>query len=163
MKPTWFDRLDRRIAGWMDAHGRPLLRISLGLVFAWFGALKLVGMSPASGLVADTVTWFDPDLFIPVLGIWEVAIGVCLIFRRLLRIALLLLFLQMPGAMSPILLEPAAVFQTFPFEAWWQPFVLTIEGQYIVKNVVLISAGIVIGGTVRHPQLERLPRIQDAA
>lgn len=146
-----YNRMDLRIATWMNENGIILLRISLGIVFVWFGALKLFkGASPAEPLIASTVTWFDPDTFIPILGVWEILIGIGLIFRRLTRIALLLLFLQMPGAMLPLFIEPEACFKLYPFSNLWDIFVLTIEGQYIIKNLVLISAGIVIGGTVRY-------------
>jgi len=57
----------------------PALRISLGIVFAWFGALKLFGESPANDVITKTIYWFDPNIFIPILGVWEVAIGVCLL------------------------------------------------------------------------------------
>lgn len=137
-----FDRLDRRIAGWMEKYGLVVLRVSLGLIFVWFGALKTLGISPAADLVKHTVYWFPPDLFVPVLGWWEVAIGVCLLLRPLIRLGLFLLFLQMPGTMLPLLLLPEVCFTQVPLG-------LTIEGQYIVKNLVLIGAAIVVGGTVR--------------
>lgn len=137
-----FDRIDPAIAGWMDRRGLFLLRISLAIIFIWFGALKTVGMSPADELVRRTVYWFPPDIFIPLLGWWEVAIGVCLLFRPLIRAAIFLLFLQMPGTMLPLILLPDVCFTSVPFG-------LTIEGQYIIKNIVLIGAAIVIGGTVR--------------
>ena len=70
------------------------------------------------------------------------AIGIGFITGRWLRLTILLLMLQMPGTLSPILLLPGQVFTLFPFG-------LTLEGQYIVKNMVLISAGLVIGSTVR--------------
>ena len=139
--PT-FDALDRRIAGTMRRLGLPVLRVSLAVVFVWFGALKLFGISPANDLVRETVYWFDPDVFIPVLGVWEVAIGVGLLFRPLIRPALLLLFLQMPGTMLPLILKPEVCWNPFPYG-------LTIEGQYIVKNLVLIGAALTVGGTVR--------------
>ena len=140
-----FDRLDRRIAGEMRRWGHPLLRWSLGIVFIWFGLLKPFGVSAATDLVERTVYWLPPDFFIPLLGWWEVAIGVCLLFRPLTRVALLLLFLQMPGTFLPLILLPEIAFERFPF-------VPTLEGQYIIKNLVLISAGLVIGGTVRRPE-----------
>ena len=138
-----FEKIDRRIAGWMERHGLFFLRISLGIVFIWFGILKPFGMSAAADLVARTVYWFPPDVFIPILGWWEVAIGVCLLFRPLIRVAIFLLFLQMAGTFLPLILLPNVCFIHFPYAP-------TIEGQYIIKNLVLISAGIVIGGTVRH-------------
>lgn len=137
-----FDALDRRIAAWMQARGIPLLCFSLGVVFVWFGALKVFNAGPAKELVTRTVTWFDPAWFYPFLGVWEVAIGVGLLIRPLHRLAILLLALQMPGTFLPLILLPDVCFTRIP----WEP---TLEGQYIIKNLVLISAAIVVGGTVR--------------
>ena len=139
---TIFDRVDPLIAGWMARNGVRLLRWSVGIVFVWFGGLKTVGMSPAQELVARTVYWFPPEVFIPILGWWEVLIGAGLLIRPLARMAIALLFLQMPGTFLPLLLLPDICFTSIPFG-------LTIEGQYIIKNLVLISAAIVVGGTVR--------------
>lgn len=147
----WLDRLDERIAGVMGRVGVPALRIGLGVVFIWFGLLKVVGMSPAAGLVAKTTSWaFDPGWFVPALGWWEAVIGVCLIDPLrlagggawLTRIGLLLLAMQMPGTFLPLVAVPEACYTTFPLG-------LTIEGQYIVKNLVIIAAALVLGGTVR--------------
>lgn len=131
----------------MNVHGRRILRYALALIFIWFGALKLLDASPANDLIRRTIYWLPPDLFLPILGWWEVAIGVCLLFRPLLRIGLILLFLQMPGTFLPLIVVPEQCFEKFPF-------VLTIEGQYIVKNLVLIGAALVVGGTV-HPASHR--------
>ena len=141
----WFNDADRRIARWMARWGVPSLRWSLGIVFIWFGILKPLGLSPAQELVEATVYWVEPALFVPFLGWWEVAIGVGLIVRPLNRAAILLLFLQMPGTALPLVLLPDVCF-TRP------PFALTMEGQYIIKNLVLISAALVVGGTVRAPE-----------
>ena len=142
-----FDQIDRGIAGWMERYGFFFLRFSLGAVFIWFGILKPLGLSPAMELVERTVYWFPPQLFAPILGWWEVAIGLGLLFRPLIRGALFLMFLQMPGTMLPLVLLPEVCFSQFPFAP-------TLEGQYIIKNLVLISAGIVVGGTVRYGQKE---------
>lgn len=139
---TIFNKIDPVIAGWMARYGIRLLRWSVGIVFVWFGALKTVGMSPAQELVARTVYWFPPEIFIPILGWWEVLIGAGLLIRPLARMAIALLFLQMPGTFLPLILLPGVCFTSIPFG-------LTIEGQYIIKNLVLISAAIVVGGTVR--------------
>ena len=142
------DAVDRQIAGWMRQYGVLILRYSLGIVFIWFGALKPLGMSPAEELVRNTVYFVDEDFFLIVLGVWEVLIGVGLLFRPMLRLAILLLFLQMPGTMLPLVLLPEVCFTQFPFG-------LTMEGQYIIKNLVLIGAGLVVGGTVRQPSTSR--------
>ena len=128
------------------------MRLGLGLVFFWFGALKLVpALSPAEELVRNTIYFVDPDLFLPVLAIWEVLIGLGLIFGRFMRITLLLLFLQMLGTALPLLILPEVTWTVFPYG-------LTLEGQYIVKNLVLIGAGLVLAGTVRGGRLDPEPR-----
>lgn len=144
---TRFDRADRRITHWMARAGIPILRVAVGVVYVWFGALKLVpGLSPAEQLVRDTVPFLPGDLFVPFLGLWEMVIGFGFLAGRGLRFVIFLLFLQMPGTLSPIVLLPDQVFTTFPFG-------LTLEGQYIVKNLVLIAAALVVGATVRGGRL----------
>lgn len=144
------DQLDQRIAAWMSRHGVRLLRYAIGVVFIWFGALKLVpGLSPAEELVRNTVYFVDPNFFYPVLAVWEVLIGVLLLFRPTVRGALFLLALQMPGTFLPFVVLPEVCFSTWPLQSPLDLFALTLEGQYIVKNIVLISAGLVVGGTVR--------------
>lgn len=146
--PYWFDRIDRRITRWMARYGILLLRISLGLVFFWFGVLKFFpGLSPAQALATDTIELLTfglipPSVSILMLATWETLIGLGLIFGVFMRVTLLLLFLQMPGTILPVFFFPEVVFTQFPYA-------LTLEGQYIVKNVVLISAGLVVGATVR--------------
>lgn len=152
---TGLDRIDKRITNWMARYGMVIMRIGLGIVFLWFGALKLVpGLSPAEELVRNTIYFIDPDIFIPVLAVWEMAIGIGLIFGIFMRLTLLLLFLQMPGTALPLLVLPEVVWTSFPFG-------LTLEGQYIIKNLVLIGSALVLGGTVRGGYLE--PEPPDAA
>lgn len=140
-----FDEVDEQLTALMNRYGSTLLRYAIGVVFVWFGALKAIGVSPAGDLVAATVYFVPADLFVPILGVWEVTIGLCLLYRRLIRIGILLLAAQMPGTFLPLILLPDVVFTVFPYG-------LTIEGQYIVKNLVLISAALVVGGTVRSRQ-----------
>lgn len=160
-----FNKADTIIVEWMARHGLTLLRISVGIVFFWFGALKLFpGASPAETLVRETLPFLPMEMFLPVLAIWEMVIGLGFITGKFMRLTILLLLFQMIGAASPIVLNPAAVFVKFPF-------VLTLEGQYIVKNAVLVSAAFVIGATVRggrllaepeqqQPKSERIPTQQ---
>ena len=137
-----FDEIDATITEQMDRWAVPVLRIAIAVVFIWFGALKVFGISPAGELVAATVYVVDPAVFVPVLGVWEVVIGLCLLYRPLIRPGIFLLFLQLPGTFLPIVLLPGVVFTTFPYG-------LTVEGQYIIKNLVIIGAALGIGGTVR--------------
>jgi uncharacterized membrane protein YkgB len=142
------DRIDTAIAGWMRSYGYAMLRISVAIIFIWFGALKFFpGMSPAIDLVKRTVYWFPPEIFIPILAAWEVLIGVCLLVRPLIRLAILLLFLQMAGTFLPLVILPQITWLHFPYAP-------TLEGQYILKNLVIISAALVIGSTVRQESTE---------
>ena len=142
------DTIDRRITGWMAKHAITALRVSLGIVFLWFGALKFFpGVSPAERLAWDTIEVLTFGLIperaaLLMLATWESLIGLGLITGRYLRATLLLLFVQMAGTMTPLAISPALCFKAFPF-------VLTMEGQYIMKNLVLVSAALVVGATVR--------------
>lgn len=133
-----FSKLDNKIIYYLNKISMPMLRYSLSLTFIWFGVLKLFGNSPAVDLVTKTVYWINPNIFIPILGYWEVAIGLCILYRPLIRVGLFLLALQMPGTFLPLILLPEVCFTSFPFG-------LTLEGQYIVKNLVLIGAALIVG------------------
>lgn len=138
----WLDRVDERIAAFMNRHGTRLLRYALAIVFIWFGALKFTAFSPATDLASRTMPLIPREIFIPMLAAWEVLIGICLLFRPLVRFAIALLAPQMIGTFLPLVLLPGDTWTRFP----WAP---TLEGQYIIKNLVIIAAAMVIGGTVR--------------
>ncbi len=143
-----FDRLDTMITAWMARYGVTLTRLALGLVFLWFGAIKFVpGWSPAADLAIRTIDRLTLGLMpagasLPILALWESLIGIGLLSGKFLRFTLLLLFLQMPGTMLPLLFFPSETFVHVPYSP-------TLEGQYIIKNLVLVSAAIVVGSTVR--------------
>ena len=142
------DRIDAAISGTMARFGVTAMRIAIGVVYTWFGALKLIpGASPAEPLVIQTVPFVPPEILLPSLGLWELAIGILFLTGRGLRLAIALLFLQMPGTMMPMVLLPGQVWRDFPF-------VLTLEGQYIVKNLLIVSGALVVGATVRGDQRE---------
>lgn len=146
MTPGW-DRLDQAISAFMQKRGIPALRLALGVVFIWFGILKPLGLSPAEPLVLATVRWLpflDAATWVDVIGWWEVAIGVAFLVPRATRLAIALLALQMFGTFLPLVLLPSVTFQPGHF-----PYGLTMEGQYIVKNLLIIAAALAVGGTVR--------------
>lgn len=145
---TEFNKIDRQITEWMANHGVLLLRISVGIVFFWFGILKFFpSLSPAEDLASRTIEVLSfgivqAEISLPVLAGWEVLIGLGLITGKFMRGTLLLLILQMLGTITPMFLFPNETWQVFPISP-------TLEGQYIIKNLVLVSAGIAIGATVR--------------
>ncbi|CAN5552665.1 MAG: DoxX family membrane protein [Blastocatellia bacterium] len=139
---------DGSITAWMARYGIFLMRVALGIVFFWFGVLKFFpGLSVAEDLASRTISvisfgYVSPSVSVPVLAAWECTIGLGLISGKFLRLTLLLLFLQMTGTFLPLVF--------FPLETWVQfPYAPSLEGQYIIKNLVLLGAGIVVGATVR--------------
>ncbi|MEU4441715.1 DUF417 family protein [Actinosynnema sp. NPDC050801] len=116
----------------------PLLRGSLGVVFVWFGALKVAGTTPVAELVAQTVPWLDPGVFVLTLGVVEVALGIALVVGRRLRWVALLVVLHLVGTFSTLVVQPSVAFQT------GNPLLLTMTGEFVVKNLVLITAGLAV-------------------
>lgn len=144
----FYSNADERITSFMKCYGILFLRISVGIVFLWFGILKFFpGLSPAQEIATVTIErltfgFIQAKAALIILATWETLIGLGLISGKFLRVTLFLLFAQMLDAMTPLLLFPAETFTIFPYAP-------TFEGQYIIKNLVLISAGLVVGATVR--------------
>jgi uncharacterized membrane protein YphA (DoxX/SURF4 family) len=143
-----FDWLDARITDLMARYGIVLMRIGLGVVFFWFGFLKFFpGLSPAQDLAIRTIDLLTFGLIpanvsLVLLATWECVIGIGLITGKFLRATILLLLMQMMGTVTPLVLFPQEAFLVFPIAP-------TLEGQYIIKNIVLVTAALVIGATVR--------------
>lgn len=135
-----FDRTLRRLTG---RAGPLLLRISLGIVFVWFGALKVAGVSSVGGLVAATVPFLDSSWFVPVLGVLEILIGLAFVTGRLLRLALPVFALQLGGTFLVLVLLPEVAFERD------NPLLLTVVGEFVVKNLVLLSAGLVVASAAK--------------
>lgn len=142
-----FDALDQRIAVWMRGSYPTAIRLSFAVIFIWFGALKPLGLSAAEPLVIKTVAWMpllSPEAWLAVIGFWEIAIGLLFIMQRTTRLAILLLFLQMAGTFMPLFMLPEVTFQPGGI-----PILPTMEGQYIIKNIMILSAALVLGSLVR--------------
>jgi len=140
------DRLggfDDLVRSFLGRVGIAALRLSVGIVFVWFGLLKVLDVSPVADLVARTVYWFDPDVVVPALGVFEMTVGVLLIANRWLRLALALFAGQMLGTFLVFLILPDIAFRN------GNPLFLTVEGEFVVKNLVLLAAGMVVGTRVR--------------
>jgi len=138
-----FNGLDQAIAKHMNKWGIPMIKLSFAIIFIWFGILKPLGYSAAIPLVKATVTWlpfFEPETWVGIIGWWEVVIGIFFLFQKTIRMAILLLFLQMSGTFMPMIFLPEVVFQNGNI------FLPTMEGQYIIKNIMIISAALVLGG-----------------
>ena len=119
-----------------------LIRTPLFVIFFWFGLLKVIELSPAQGLIIDTVYWMpflSPENWVIVIGYWEMLIGIFFLAKKTTFYAMLLLFLQMSGTFMPLVLLPSVTFQDSNY------LLPTLEGQYIIKNIIIITSAIVIG------------------
>ena len=119
-----------------------LVRIPLFIIFFWFGFLKIINLSPAQQLVIDTVYWMpflSAEQWTIVIGVWEMLIGIFFLSKRTTLFAMVLLFLQMTGTFMPLVILPNVTFQNS------NPFLPTLEGQYIIKNIIIITAALIIG------------------
>ncbi|MEL6918243.1 MAG: hypothetical protein AAFO99_10990 [Bacteroidota bacterium] len=138
-------KIDQTITKYMKHWGIPAMRISFGIIFFWFGILKPFGLSAAEALLKATVAWLpfgSPESWLIVIGWWEVVIGITFLFKRTTRVAIGLLFLQMAGTFMPLVFLPEITFQHGNY------LLPTLEGQYIIKNLLIISSALVLGGTI---------------
>ena len=123
---------------------KQLIIFLLFIIFFWFGILKILDMSPAQQFVQDTVYWMpflSAENWTYVIGIWEMLIGLFFLFKKTTIIAMILLFIQMSGTFLPLIILPEVTFQNS------NPFFPTLDGQYIIKNIIIITAALVIGRT----------------
>ncbi|MBD3580898.1 DoxX-like family protein [Flavobacterium selenitireducens] len=123
-------------------NGIGILTVSVGLVFFWFGFLKFFGsLSAADEIASRTISWLtlgylNEEISMPVLGVIECVIGLGILTRKFMKYVIHLMYFQMAGTLLPLAI--------FTSDTWKQPFVPTLEGQYIIKNSILISVAIVL-------------------
>jgi len=130
---------DQHIVGALHRWSIPALRLALGLVFVWFGALKVFGVSPVTPMLRETYAFLALPGFTVLLGAWEMLIGIGLVSKLALRQTLYLMCLHLAGTFAALWLAPSHFFLHD------NPLVLTVDGEFVVKNLVLLTAGLVIG------------------
>ena len=135
------DNIDKKIFEAFYKHGHNAHRISLGLIFVWFGLLKPFGEKTTTSLLAHTIYFFPPEIILPLLGWWEVAIGLTLIFKPLVKYSIVLQFVRIPGTILAFIIHPEICFVHIPY-------VPSPEGQYLIKDIIILFAGIAIAGTI---------------
>lgn len=122
----------------VDRVSVSLLRIAIGVVFVWFGAIKLTGDTPVAQLVANTLPFLPKSVVVPGLGAFEVLLGLALLLGRRLDLVVILLIMHLAGTFLVLVVTPETAF------AHHNPLLLTMTGEFVVKNVVLIAAGLVV-------------------
>jgi uncharacterized membrane protein YkgB len=136
--------VESSIYDWMARNGVLLLRLSIGIIFFWFGFQKFFpGISSAEDIATRTIEVVtfgivSHPVSMPLLAAWEVLIGLGFLTGKYLRATIVLLYLQMAGTITPLFIFPEETF-------FMVPFVPTIEGQYIIKNIVFITGAMIIG------------------
>jgi putative oxidoreductase len=132
------EAFDRSTREFLARVSPVMLRISLGIVFVWFGLLKVANASAVGGLVASTVPFLDSSWFVPALGALEVVIGLAFASGKFVRAVLPVFALHLAGTFLVLVLLPEVAFEQD------NPVMLTVVGEFVVKNLVLLSAGLVV-------------------
>ncbi|MER5641465.1 DoxX family membrane protein [Kitasatospora sp. NPDC002227] len=114
-----------------------VLRWTVGVVYIWFGALKLFNVTPVGQLVKDAVPLPTPSWFVPALGALEIVMGLWFLTGRHLQRLLPLFVVHMLGTFSVLVFLPAQAFQHY------RPWELSMTGEFVVKNIVLLTAGLI--------------------
>ena len=115
-----------------------LLRLSLGIVFVWFGVLKILGVSPVTGMIQAAYPSFPEPAFMVFLGVWEVLIGLGFLFNKMIKATVALMWLQMAGIFLCLILVPQLFFQH------GNPLILTSDGEFVIKNLVLLASSLTV-------------------
>lgn len=140
--------LESTILPKLSRWGHVCERILLGIIFIWFGMLKVTGHESASSIIAKSVYWFDPQIVVPILGYWELTMGITMLFRSTVRVAILLLMIRLPGTLLALYYHFDQCFSD-------SIFLPTIQGQYLLKELTLVGAALVIAGTVRRKKRKK--------
>lgn len=120
----------------------PLLRVALGVVYVWFGALKVFGVSPIADLVAAMLPFLPPHVAVVGMGVAEVVLGLALVFGVLVPWVAAIQVLHLLGTFAVFVAHPAIVHTG-------NPLLVTLEGEFIVKNLVLVAGLLVVAGYSR--------------
>lgn len=134
---------EEKVSHFLKIRSITILEYVVAFIYIWYGLLKVFGVSPVEELVIASTSWIFPKEFVYILGVWEFLIGFFLCFKSLRRYAIWLFIPQVLGTFLPLITNPQDCFVKFPF-------ILTLEGHYIFKNLVLIGAVLVIASTLYH-------------
>jgi uncharacterized membrane protein YkgB len=143
------EKIDSRAINFLRRIFIPSSRLALFVVYFWFGILKVIGASPASPMVLElldkTMPFMNPDTFLVGFGLFEVLIGIFFLIPRLERLAIILLIPHLITTVLPLFVMQNAV--------WTNAFVPTLEGQYIIKNILIVALAIGIAAHLRPKHL----------
>lgn len=147
--PDTVAAIDERVVTLLRRHAPTVMRWALGLVFVWFGALKVANVTPVAQLVADTLAAvpIPSSVLVPALGGFEIVVGLALVSGRFLRPVLAAMVGHLIGTFLVLVVQPQVAFQD------GNPLLLTTEGEFVVKNLVLIAGALLVAAAL--PPLRR--------
>ncbi len=137
-----YDVVDHHLLLFVNRYGLNILRLSLATVFLWFGFLKILNVSPVTPLAENLIPGISTETFVFVLGIMEVGVGTSLVFKTLLKISIAIMVIHLISTFSLLLILQEMMFTNN------NPFLLTLEGEFIIKNLVLIAGALVVASAV---------------
>ncbi|OKI29058.1 hypothetical protein A6A25_30375 [Saccharothrix sp. CB00851] len=129
--------VSRAVDGVLD-RSVGLLRVALGVVFLWFGVLKVAGTSPVRDLVAATVPFAPASWLVPAVGVVEVLAGMALVVAVQVRLVTALAAVHLLGTFLVLVVQPAVAFR------FGNPLLLSVTGEFVLKNLVLLAAALVV-------------------
>lgn len=144
--------IEQNVYSFLSKYYVWILRVTMAIVYIWFGILKPFDSSPAADLVANSIPFLPREPFFIFLGVWEVALGIMFLIPKLTKITFWIFVVHMMGTFTPFITLPESVFINFPFA-------LSLEGQYIVKNIVLIATAVAI--LITHLQSDKTTKKLD--
>lgn len=144
--------VDEQVGAMLRRHALTLMRWALALVFVWFGALKVANLTPVAALVADTLAFLpiSAAVLLPALGAFEIVVGIALVTGRYLRPVLAVMVAHLAGTFLVLVTQAGVAFQD------GNPLLLTTEGEFVVKNLVLIAGTLLVAAAL--PPLRRVAR-----
>jgi len=147
--PEGLVKFDHALIEGTRRYSIPVLRVALGIVFLWFGLLKVFGVSPVADMVVRTAYFLPPKLALVGMGVLETIIGLGLLSGIAMRFTLALFFIQMLGTFLTVVTRPAMLVQN------GNPLVLSVYGEFLLKNLVLIAAGLTIASSIPKAQQKK--------
>jgi uncharacterized membrane protein YphA (DoxX/SURF4 family) len=148
-----YESIEGTLIEWVEKHDPLLARLAMAVVYFWFGILKLFGLSPANPMIqslqARTLPFLSFDQFIILFALFEMLIGILFLIPKATRVVMLLFLFHMVTTTMPLFILPKMT--------WQSALVPTMEGQYIIKNVVLIALAANLGASLRRGIRRSLP------
>ena len=137
-----YDIVDHQLISFVNRYGLNILRLSLATVFLWFGLLKILNVSPVTPLTEDLISEIPTETFVFTLGVMEIGVGMSLIFQKLFKISIAVMVIHLVSTFSLLVVLQETMINH------GNPFLLTLEGEFIIKNLVLIAGALVVASAV---------------